>query len=180
MVATGTVVGLLGFGFALVSPRTAAGLALAVWASLWGPQQAQNAGWYRVGWCPPVVIAGLALVAPTAAVLLGTAGGASGAWVRSSGDAVGFTPTARQRSPGASNPNILLVTLDGIRKDNLLLRGPLKPTSLSLPWPGGPISARLLLPRRGPCQCAQPDVRNAGSGSRRGFADIARPHAAGQ
>ena len=53
VVATGTVVGLLGFGFALVSPRTATGLALAVWASLWGPQQAQNAGWYRVGWCPP-------------------------------------------------------------------------------------------------------------------------------
>ncbi|MEC8194597.1 MAG: sulfatase-like hydrolase/transferase [Myxococcota bacterium] len=135
--ATGTVVGLLGFGFALVSPRTAAGLALAVWASLWGPQQAQNAGWYRVGWCPPVVIAGMALVAPPAAVLLGTAGGASGAWVRSSGDAVGFTPTARQENPGASNPNILLVTLDGIRKDSLLLHGGRwKPTSPFSPMAG--------------------------------------------
>ena len=123
ILATGVVLGLLGGLFALVTPRMAAGLSMAIWASFWGPHQAENAGWYRVGWCPPVVIAGLAYVAPPLAVGIGALGGASGMLTRTSGDAEGILAASRETRTRDSQPNIVLVTLDGIRKDSLLLHG---------------------------------------------------------
>ena len=123
VLATGAVVGAMGFVFSFVSVRSAAGLALAVWAAAWGPHQAENAGWYRVGWCPPVVVAGLSFIAPQAAVVLGTLGGAAGAVVRDSGGAAGITSLERTGDPEGADPNILLVTIDGVRKDSLLLHG---------------------------------------------------------
>ena len=123
IVATGAVLGGIAGVLALVTPRMAAGLAMAVWAGFWGPHQAQNAGWYRVGWCPPLVVAGLSYVSPPMAVAVGALGGAAGALVRPGSDAAGLTPMTREQRTGDDQPNILLVTVDGVRKDSLLLHG---------------------------------------------------------
>jgi hypothetical protein len=135
--ATGILLAVGAVAFAMVSPRTAAGMSLAVWAAVWGPHQAENAGWYRVGWCPTLVIAGTAFVAPPLAVALGALGGASGALIRHRDGAAGLTPLGREAAPQGEHPDMLLVTIDGVRKDSLLLHGGRwKPTSPFSPMGG--------------------------------------------
>ena len=130
MFATGlSVVGtgiLLAFGariMAELSPRSAAGLALALWAAVWGPHQARMNGWHRVGWAPTVVIGAAAFLSPGGAIILGTLGGAAGAVFRHRGGKAGFTPLDREQRESDGLADILLVTVDTVRSDALLMHG---------------------------------------------------------
>jgi len=122
VVATGMALGIVAFMLAhFVSPRHAAGLTLALWAAVWGPHEAEVAGWHRVGWAPPIVIGGLAIVAPPLAVGLGTLGGVSGSIFRRRGGRVGLAPLSRATLEKGQSPDILLVTVDAVRSDARLL-----------------------------------------------------------
>jgi len=118
---TGLLLAVAALLLSTFSPRHAAGLSLAVWAAVWGPQQAQIAGWHRVGWAPSVVLGSTALVAPGLAVVVGAFGGVTGAIFRRRGDRAGLVPMSRPEASTKVRPNLLLVTVDGVRADAALM-----------------------------------------------------------
>ncbi len=116
---------LLGFAAALltaVSRKHAAALALAMWSAVWGPHQARLGGDHRVGWFPTVALVGTTMLAPGAAVVLGSLGGITGSLVRKRRAQQGFVAKRRQNGSTLNDmPNILLITVDTVRADARLL-----------------------------------------------------------
>ena len=123
VVGTGCLLAVGARVMAELSPRSAAGLSLAIWAAVWGPHQSRMNGWHRVGWAPPVVIGAAAFLSPASAVIMGTLGGAAGALFRNRGGKAGLTPIGRDEASEESLPDILLVTVDTVRSDALLMHG---------------------------------------------------------
>ena len=121
VIGTGVVLGLVALVVSAFSARYAAGITMALWASVWGPHQAEVAGWHRVGWAPAVSIGGLAFVAPSLAVGVGVLGGGAGAFFRRRGGTEGLTPIVRDAAERSTAPDILLVTIDGVGADTSLL-----------------------------------------------------------
>ena len=117
VVGTAALIGIMSWMISIFSARAAVGLALALWAAVWGPHNARLAGWHRVGWAPTVVIAGTSMVAPVLGLTLGVLGGASGAVFRSRGGPAGLRPVGREVGNRQSQPDIVLVTVDAIRAD---------------------------------------------------------------
>jgi arylsulfatase A-like enzyme len=99
------------------APRAAGGLALALWAAVWGPHNAQLAGWHRVGWIPTVGMALAAPFWPGTVVLATLAGGASGSLGRFRGESRGRIAPDSETASGVSRPNMLLITVDTVRGD---------------------------------------------------------------
>ena len=123
IVATACLIGLISAALGKVIGRSAVGVALALWAAVWGPHQAKLAGWHRVGWAPTIVIAGTAVISPGIATVIGVLGGGVGAVVRSQGRQRGLTPVARAAGDRLKQPDILLVTLDGAGDPGILDHG---------------------------------------------------------
>jgi hypothetical protein len=123
VVGTGVLLAVGARVMAELSPRSAAGMILAVWAGVWGPHQARMNGWHRVGWAPPLVIGAAAFLLPGSAVIMGTLGGAAGAVFRHRGGKAGLTPIVRDQVTTDGLPDILLVTVDTVRSDALLMHG---------------------------------------------------------
>ena len=104
-----------------VSHKHAGVLALAAWAGIWGPNTAELAGWHRVGWAPSVVIAGMGPYAPVGVMALTVASGAAGPALRDGGSAQGIQAIGRAAPDRASQPDMLLVTVEGVGADDNLM-----------------------------------------------------------
>ena len=121
VLGTAVLIGVASWFASAINTRAAVGIALALWAAVWGPHNSRLAGWHRVGWAPTIVIGGTALVAPGLAVTLGVLGGASGGLFRTRGGPEGLQPLRREAGDRRSQPDILLVTVDAVRADAGLL-----------------------------------------------------------
>ena len=121
VLGTAALIGALSWLLSVLNLRSSVGLALALWAAVWGPHNATLAGWHRVGWAPTMVIAGTSIVAPGLGVTLGVLGGASGAIFRSRGGSAGLQPLHREWGSRETQPDILLVTVDAVRGDSGLM-----------------------------------------------------------
>ena len=122
LVGTALLLGFAAMLLTALSRRHAAALSLALWSAVWGPHQARLGGDHRVGWFPTVALVGATIVAPGAAVVLGTLGGMSGSLVRKRRARQGAVPMSRPNDPDINEmPNILLVTVDTVRADAALL-----------------------------------------------------------
>ena len=114
VVGTTVLLAAIATAMCALSHRHAGVLALAAWAAVWGPSTAERAGWHRVGWAPAVVVAGLGPYAPVAAVTLTVASGAAGPALRGGGSSAGLQAIDRASPDRASQPDMLLVTVEGV------------------------------------------------------------------
>jgi hypothetical protein len=104
-----------------ISQRHAGMLAMVMWAAIWGPHTAEQAGWHRVGWAPAIVLGAMGPYAPAGVAALTIASGAAAPALRDGGSAQGVLAAQRAAPDLLTQPDLLLVTIEGISSTDRMM-----------------------------------------------------------